>query len=222
MKTLKKYKALFFDLDGTLTDSCTGILNSVTYALKKMVTDVPTQNELISFIGPPLIDEFKKKFNYSQKQAEQGVAYYREYFREKGIFENSLYDGIEEALVRLKDSGYTLVIATSKPEEFAVKIIKNFNIDNLFTLICGSTLGKSRNQKHQVIAYAIKKLSRKMNISKDEILMIGDRCHDIDGAKRNNIDSMGVLYGYGTEDELITAGADYLAPHVSDILDILC
>jgi len=217
MKPSKNYKAIFFDLDGTLTDSCPGILNSVAYALKKMNVEVPEHNELLSFVGPPLIDEFKRKFNFSHEQAEQSVAYFREYFRDKGIFENTPYDGIKEVLSELKNAGYILVIATSKPEEFAMRIAKHFELEEYFEFICGSTFDETRNKKHQVIKYAVEKLSEKYDISNDEILMIGDRHHDIDGAKLNEIDSMGVLYGYGSEEELRAAGAHYIAAGVSDI-----
>lgn len=217
MKPSQNYKAIFFDLDGTLTDSCPGILNSVTYALKKLGEEVPPRNELLSFVGPPLIDEFKNKFKFSQEKAEEAVRLFRENFRDKGIFENTPYNGIKEVLAKLKTAGYVLVIATSKPEEFAIRIAKHFELDKYFELICGSTFDETRNKKHQVIKYAIERLNESYDIPVNEILMVGDRHHDIDGAKLNGIDSMGVLYGYGSEEELRTAGAEYIAAGVSDI-----
>lgn len=222
MKPSKNYKAIFFDLDGTLTDSCTGILNSVAYALKKLGEDVPPRNELLSFVGPPLIDEFKNKFNFSQEKAEKAVGLFREYFRDTGIFENAPYNGIKEVLSELKNSGYTLVIATSKPEEFALRIAERFEFKEYFEFICGSTFDESRNKKHQVLEYAINEVTKIYNFSKSEMIMIGDRHHDIDGAKINGLDSMGVLYGYGSEEELRLAGAEYIATDVSDITEILC
>ena len=222
MKSSKNYKVIFFDLDGTLTDSCPGILNSVAYALKKLGEEVPQKDELLSFVGPPLIDEFKNKFNFSQSKAEQAVVYFREYFKDTGIFENTPYDGIKEVLYELKQAGYVLAIATSKPEEFALRIAKHFGLDEYFEFICGSTFDESRNKKHQVIKYAVEKLSEKYDVQNDEILMIGDRHHDIDGAKLNGLDSMGVLYGYGTEEELRLAGAEYIAANILAITEILC
>lgn len=217
MENIKNYKVIFFDLDGTLTDSCPGILNSVAYALEKLEEEVPPRNELLSFVGPPLIDEFKRKFNFSQEKSEEAVRYFREYFRDTGIFENTPYDGIKEVLYKLKNAGYVLAIATSKPEEFALRIAKHFGLDEYFEFICGSTFDESRNKKHQVLEYAISEVTRIYNFSKSEMLMVGDRHHDIDGAKYNGIDSMGVLYGYGSEEELRAAGAQYIAACVSDI-----
>ncbi|MBE7064727.1 MAG: HAD family hydrolase [Ruminococcaceae bacterium] len=221
MKPLKNYKAIFFDLDGTLTDSCTGILNSVAYALEKLGEKVPPRNELLSFVGPPLIDEFKRKFNFSQEKAEEAVRFFREYFRDTGIFENTPYDGIKEILCKLKNAGYVLAVATSKPEEFALRIAKHFGLDEYFEFICGSTFDESRNKKHQVLEYAISTVNKVYNFSKSEMLIVGDRHHDIDGAKYNGIDSMGVLYGYGSEEELRAAGADYIVAGVSDIATVI-
>ncbi len=199
------FKYLFFDLDGTLTNPFEGITNSIIYALKKFDIEVENRNALTAFIGPPLEESFRKYYGFSGKDAISAVEYYREYFSEKGWCENSVYDGIIPALAALKDSGKRIYLATSKPEVFAVKIMEHFNLIRYFNDIAGATLDSSRSRKEHVLAYAIKKSGIK---DKRDAVMIGDREHDIYGAKANGIASAGVLYGFGTEEELKAAGAD--------------
>lgn len=205
-----EYKYILFDLDGTLTESGPGIMNSVSYALEKMGITVENKEELKKFIGPPLTDSMMQYYGMSEAEAEQGVVYYREYYREKGIFENSVYSGIPEALGRLKDAGKVLAISTSKPEVFAVKIAKHYFLDSFFDIICGATLDGSRVKKADVIRYTLGALGVE-DKEHGKVLMIGDRKHDILGAKENGTASMGVLYGYGDRLELTSAGADYMA-----------
>ncbi|MBL1228891.1 HAD family hydrolase [Enterococcus sp. BWB1-3] len=202
-----KYDTILFDLDGTLTDSGEGILNSVTYALEKMEMEVPKQSELFPFIGPPLKESFIKKFELTEKDADKAVQYYREYFREKGLFENVVYEGVQELLETLRDKGCQLYVATSKPEEFARKILDYFDLSGYFKEIYGASMDSSRTKKADVIHYALENGM----IERKRALMIGDREHDILGAEENGLPGLGVLYGYGDAEELMKAGTIYLA-----------
>ena len=209
---------LFFDLDGTLTDPALGITNSFIHALKYFGIEIPSYEKLCSFIGPPLPDTFKTQFGFSEEKAAEGVKKYREYFSTKGLFENSVYPGIPELLTSLKQAGKKLVVATSKPEEYSVKIIEHFGLAQYFENVCGSLMNETRSKKDEVIAYAIE---RNNITDKSKILMIGDRKHDILGAKKIGLKSCGVLFGYGSLEELQAAGADFIAENVSR-LDKIC
>ncbi len=204
---------MLFDLDGTLTDPGLGITNSVMYALRKFGVDVPERSQLYPFIGPPLKDSFRSCYGFSDEKCELAVMYYREYFKKKGMFENEVYDGIHDLLTRLKASGRSLIVATSKPEVFAVDILRHFDLYKYFDFVSGATLNDVRNKKADIIRYALESCG----IAKSSAVMIGDRKHDMIGAKENGLDSIGVLYGYGTYDELKTAGATMLAAEPADI-----
>ena len=208
---------LFFDLDGTLTDPALGITNSFKYALKSFGIEIPSYETLCSFIGPPLPDTFKLHFGFSEQKAAEGVKKYREYFSEKGLLENSVYPGIPELLAELKQTGRKLVVATSKPEEYSVRIIEHFGLSKYFENVCGSNMDESRSKKDQVIAYAIE---RNQITDKSKILMIGDREHDIFGAQKTGLKSCGVLFGYGSRKELEAAGADYIAENIDRLKEI--
>ena len=209
------YKYLFFDLDGTLTDPAEGITNSVVHALNKWGIEVSDKRELYCFIGPPLSASFKKYYGFSDDEALKCVEYYREYFRDRGIFENRVYGGIPQLLEKLKADGRILVLATSKPEVFAKRILERFDLAKYFDFVAGATLDESRNKKGDVIRYALG-LAGVEDLS--EVIMIGDREQDVLGAKENHIDSLGVLYGYGDREEHTAAGADHIAEKVEDIL----
>ena len=212
------FDIILFDLDGTLTDPGEGITNSVAYALKKYDIEVSDKCELYKFIGPPLKDSFMKYYGFDEAKAEEAIAYYREYFRDIGIFENRVYEGVEDMLKALSSEGKKLVLATSKPEEFAIRILQHFDLSKYFTVTAGASMDSSRSKKGDVIAYAI---SLCEDFNKDTAVMIGDREHDIIGAKENGLKSIGVLYGYGDENELKTAGADYIASTTDDILKLI-
>ncbi|MCM1235777.1 MAG: HAD family hydrolase [Ruminococcus flavefaciens] len=216
-KTLK-YDVIFFDLDGTLTDPGLGITNSVAYALEKRNIKVSSRTTLYKFIGPPLQDSFEQFYGFSQEECMAAIEDYREYFSDKGIYENELYDGIEELLRSLKAAGKKVVLATSKPEEFAIKILKYFQIDGYFDFIAGATMDGTRSRKVDVIRYALEQL-KIMDLS--ATIMIGDRKYDILGAVAVGIDSIGVLYGYGDYQELTVAGATYIVEKVTDILPLI-
>ena len=211
------YNTVLFDLDGTLTDPGQGITNSVSYSLKKYGIEVEDKKELYKFIGPPLHDSFMKYYGFSDEEADTAISYYREYFRNTGIFENEVYDGIENLLKEIKASGRKIILATSKPEEFAKRILVHFGLDKYFDFAAGATMDTSRSKKGDVIAYAL----RESGCDAENAVMVGDRMHDILGAKENGLDSIGVLFGYGDREELENAGADYIAENVNDILKFI-
>lgn len=212
------FDIVLFDLDGTLTDPGEGITNSVAYALKKYGIEVSDRRELYKFIGPPLKDSFMKYYGFNEDKAEQAIAFYREYFRDKGIFENRVYEGVEDMLRQLHTDGKKIVLATSKPEEFAVRILEYFDLKKYFSVVAGASMDSSRSKKGDVIKYAI---SLCEDFCKDTAVMVGDREHDIIGAKENGLKSIGVLYGYGDEKELKNAGADYIISTTQDILKLI-
>ncbi|MBD5632431.1 MAG: HAD family hydrolase [Clostridia bacterium] len=212
-----KFKNVLFDLDGTLTDPFEGITNSIVYALRKFGIEVEDKRALLPFIGPPLFNSFREIYGFSAADAEKAVKLYREYFAEKGIFENRVYEGVLTLLHNLEAEGKTLILATSKPEPFAEKIVKHFEIDRYLRHIAGATFNSERCEKPDVIRYALEKAQI---TELDETVMVGDRKYDILGAKANGIKSVGVLYGYGTKEELIGAGADYLALTPQDIIEL--
>ena len=210
------FQYILFDLDGTITESAPGIINSVQYALTKMGYEIGNPEKLEKFVGPPLKDSYMKEYGMSEEEAEYGIQCYREYYTEKGIFENSLYDGVIQSLEDLKKAGKILVIATSKPEKFAKQIAEHFDFAKYFTLICGATMDEKRVKKDEVIAYALEE----MHISNEmlsQVLMVGDREHDIIGGKKNQLKTMGVLFGYGDLEELEAAGADYIVETAGNI-----
>lgn len=212
------YDIILFDLDGTLTDPGIGITNSVAHALAHWNIEVADRAELYKFIGPPLSDSFMRYYGFSEEDAIHAIAVYREYFSVKGLYENEVYPGIPELLESLKAQGKTVVLATSKPEKFAVEILRHFGLYDYFDIIAGASMDESRNKKADVIAYAI---SQMKNPDLSRMIMIGDREHDILGAKQIGIDSIGVLYGYGDRAEHEKAGATYIAERVEDILPLL-
>lgn len=215
------YNTVLFDLDGTLTDPGIGITNSVMYALKKFGMEVEERASLFRFIGPPLKDSFMEFYGFDEEKAEQAVTYYREYYRDKGIFENHVYDGIPELLQQMRKAGRKILLATSKPEVFAKQILEHFDLSQYFDLIAGSDLEGIRNTKGKVIYYALSayagQTGQSMEMLKQQSVMVGDRHHDIDGAKENRIASIGVLFGYGDREELEAAGADWIVETPEDI-----
>lgn len=213
-----KYRYILFDLDGTLTDPKTGITKAVAYALDKMGYSYVDLNDLTKFIGPPLYDSFSDYYQMDLEQVKQAIDYYREYFKEKGIFENEIYEGIRDLLIELKINGCVLAVATSKPTVFAEIIIKYFNLDPYFDIIVGSNLDGTRVKKGEVIAYTLEQLNVR---DTNNTIMVGDREHDIFGANQNGLDSIGVEYGYGSKEELEEAGATFVVNSVEALATLL-
>lgn len=212
-----RYKYIFFDLDGTLTDPQEGITNCVKYSLESFGIHETDYSKLMRFIGPPLVYSFSEYYGFDAEKSRAAVTKYRERFADIGIFENRVYDGIEDVLQKLVDTAHILVLATSKPKVFADRIMTKYRLRPYFKLICGSELDGTRDNKDEVIEYAISKLQ----IPREQIIMVGDRKHDILGAKKCGIASCGVRYGYAEPNELEDAGADYIAEDMTDLLEIL-
>ena len=211
---MSKYDVILFDLDGTLTDPGLGITNSVMHALKKYGIEEKDRQKLRLCIGPPLIESFETLWGFDHEKAVQAVVYYREYFADRGIFENEIYDGISKMLTALKKSGHTIILATSKPEEYAARILEHFDILKHFDQVAGNTLKEERPKKQDVLAY-IKKLYP--DLCGDNALMIGDRKYDVEGAKSLSLPCIAVLYGHGSREELEEAGADVIVATVEEL-----
>lgn len=212
----KKIKNLLFDLDGTLTDPMEGITKSVQYALKKQGIIEEDLWNLTKFIGPPLMDSFQKYYGFTEEEAKQAVVDYREYFAPTGKFENKVYEGIPAMLAALKEQGFTLALATSKPEVFALDILEHFELKQYFDFVGGALLN-GRTDKAEVISYVLTSIEAK----KEETVMIGDREHDLIGAAKNDLFSVGVLYGYGDREEHEKAGAGQIVETVEELRDYL-
>ena len=211
-------KFILFDLDGTLTDPKIGITNSVQYSLETFGIQVADTNDLLPFIGPPLKDSFCKYYSFNEDTADLAIQKYREYFSEKGIFENTLYPGMDTLLRNLKEKGKTLIVATSKPTVFAIRILSHFHIDHYFTFVSGSELDGRRTKKSEVIQYALDQC----NITAlEKAIMVGDREYDIIGANEVGMDSIGVLYGYGNIQELTEANAAHIVKNVGELSNLL-
>ncbi len=206
---MKNYEYLLFDLDGTITDSFESVANCFCYALKYFGIEVKNISELRPALGPPLKDSFINLYGLSEEDAITAIEKYRERYKIYNTLENKLYDGIDDILNKLQKKGYKLILATSKPEEYAVKILKYFNLDKYFYDICGASFDKSRSEKEDVLNYLLAK--NKINDLKKAV-MIGDRKYDLEAAGKLGIDAIGVLYGYGDKEELSSYKNVFLAP----------
>jgi phosphoglycolate phosphatase len=206
--------AIFFDLDGTLTDPKLGITRSVQYALGKLDRAIPPEHELTWCIGPPLRASLKKLLG-TDDLADEALSLYRERFADIGIFENEIYLGIEDTLSVLASSGRRLFVATSKPGVYAERIIDYFKLKVYFERVFGSELDGRRSDKTDLLAYAL----QTTRVSPSQAIMIGDRSHDMVGARNNGMTAVGVLYGYGTEQELLDAGAHHICATPQRLLD---
>jgi phosphoglycolate phosphatase len=201
----KKGRAcVLFDLDGTLTDPAEGIVGGVVFAMQKAGVPIPSRAVLESFIGPPLVDQFIAVCGVDNPTAQRMLGWYRDYFDPKGMLENKTYDGILPLCAALKEAGAVVAMATSKPEIYAVKILEHFGLAPYFDYMCGSTMDETRVKKADVLAYALAQMGVTAN---DRVVMVGDRCYDVEGAACHNIPCVGVLYGYGDRAELEKAGA---------------
>ena len=211
------FENILFDLDGTIVNSEKGITECVSYALGKFGIEETDRAALRRFIGPPLSDSFMRFYGFDAEKAEKAVEYYRERYVPIGVHENEVYDGIYELLSDLRAAGKKLYIATSKPEHFAKGILAELSLDKYFDGVYGSTLDESRNTKDRVLAYAIEAIG----LDKSRSVMVGDRFHDVEGAKANGLPCVGVLYGFGDREELLGAGAVAVAETPNELRKIL-
>lgn len=213
-----RWRYLLFDLDGTLTDPMLGITRSVQYALHRFGIEVDDLRTLCRFIGPPLKESFRDFYGMDDEQATRAVALTREYFAPRGIFENRLYEGIPELLTELQAAGCMLAMATSKPEPFARQIAEHFHLADRFALIGGATMDGTRTAKRDVVRYVLGALDVE---DPTAAVMIGDRRYDIEGAAAEGIASIGVLWGYGSREELAAAGAGQIVGTIPELRALL-
>ena len=212
-----KYKNVLFDLDGTLTDPAEGITNALMHAQRRLGRAVSPREDLFVFIGPPLIESFMSEWGLTRAEADQALVYYREHFNTKGLYENIPYPGIGAFLGDLKAAGLRLFVATSKPEPLSLRILEHFDLLPYFEAVAGSTMDEQRTKKGEVIAYALSEF----HLDPKETVMVGDRRHDVAGAAENDLACIGVLYGYGSREELTAAGAAALAADLGELTALL-
>ncbi len=208
-------KTVLFDLDGTLTDSGEGIINCATLALRHFGLPIPAYEDMRTFVGPPLRDSFIR-FGVPADQADEAIRVYRSRYIPTGMFENTPYPGIRELLEALRAEGYTLYVATSKPEEMSVTILEKFDLAKYFHRICGASIDSSRSTKDAVIAYLLESSG-----AKEDMVMVGDTKYDILGAKAHGIPAIGVGWGYGKVEEMEEAGAVGIADSMEQLLGLI-
>lgn len=215
------YHYVLFDLDGTLTDPKEGICKSVQYALHAQNIEEPDLDKLEPFIGPPLQKSFQEFYGMDEDHAKAAVAKYRERFEKIGLYENEIYPGMKDFLISLRKKGIHLAVASSKPEEFVERILKHFEIRQYFQVVTGSERDGKRAEKNEVIEEALSRLFHERKIPKDDILMVGDRKFDVEGASDFGLKCAGVSYGYGGEGELKAAGASYITDNLEELFYII-
>lgn len=211
------YKAILFDLDGTLTESGEGITKCVQYALEKLGKPESDLKKLEVFIGPPLMEQFMKYAGLDEETARRAVEYYRERYSTIGIFENRPYPGVEEMLQELKRKKYLLAVASSKPEYFVKQILDYFHLTEYFDEIVGSELNGSRTNKTEVIEETLRRLG--LDKHREQVIMVGDKEHDVLGARAAGLECVAVSYGYGTEEEFTAAQPLQTVSSTEEILD---
>jgi phosphoglycolate phosphatase len=215
-RILMKIENILFDLDGTLTNPKPGITKSIQYALEKLSKPVPAVHDLLWCIGPPLLGSFRIMLEADAHKAETALSFYRERYNREGKFENEVFSGIPETLSGLNRQGFNLFVATSKPYVFANDILAHFGLLRFFKRVYGSELDGALADKGELIAYILK---REGFLAKNT-MMVGDRSHDILGAEKHGLYSLGVTYGYGTKEELVRSGADYIVDSPREIMEI--
>ncbi|MED9968193.1 MAG: HAD-IA family hydrolase [Blautia sp.] len=211
------YKAILFDLDGTLTESGEGITKSVQYALEKLGKPEENLEALKVFVGPPLMEQFMKYADLDEETARRAVEIYRERYSTIGIFENRPYPGVAHMLEELKKKGYLLAVASSKPEYFVKKILAHFDLEKYFDEAVGSEMSGSRTNKTEVIEETLRRLH--LENHREQVLMVGDKEHDVLGARKAGLECLAVSYGYGTIEELTAARPLQIAASADEVLD---
>lgn len=219
------YKYLLFDLDGTITKSEEGIFNCIKYALDWAGIPYPKYSVFRSFIGPSLYDSFVREFGMDDARAKEMVAKYRERYNVKGLFEAEVYDGVADTLGALKDKGCILSVATSKPTEPTLRILEKFDVKKYFDVVVGSNPDGTGSDKKYIISQVIGELKKNHGLTEDviesgQVVMIGDRRYDIEGGKSCGLQTIGVLYGYGSREEFEAAGADHIIEKPQELLAI--
>lgn len=207
---------IFFDLDGTLSNSFEGISGGILYALERLNVPAPPRDSLKSFLGPPLLDEFKRRFDMDDDTSREAVRLYREYYPQKGIYEQYPIEGAEELLKTLRRQGIKVCLATSKPQQYAEKVLKIFGFEDYFDGVVGATFDGSISAKADVIALAL----RKTGTLPENSLMVGDRFYDVEGAHACGVRCVGVLCGFGSRAEFEDCGADFIAEKLLDVAKI--
>lgn len=207
------YDYVFFDLDGTLSDSFEGVSKGLQIALKSVGIEEDRSN-MRKCMGPPIGYSLKEFWGLSDEEIETAVAAYREYYNKIGLFENTPYEGIKDVLLKIKESGRKLAVATSKPEKFTLPILEKFGMKDIFDVIAAASLDGTRTTKTDVLKYALEAFG---NPDKSKVVLIGDTKFDAEGAKNVGIDCIGVLYGFGTKESLLEAGVKDIAPTVQEI-----
>ena len=211
------YKYIFFDLDGTLTDSGEGIIRSLEYAFDELGLERPDSETIMKFIGPPLVVSFRDFMNYDEETTQKAIAKYRERYVVKGIFENYPYEGIPELLGELKNKGFRLAVATTKPEYMAERVTDHYDLTKYFDAVSGAV---GENDSKEAV---IRRACERMGIDENEfssVLMVGDRCFDIDGAAGAGVDSCGAIWGYGNEEEFREHNATYIVYKTTDVYEL--
>lgn len=210
-------RAVLFDLDGTVLDSQTGVFRSIEYAMNKLHLTMPPQSDLIAFLGPPIHQGFTTVCHVPPHLVEDAVTYYREYYNDVGKFEASIYAGIADTLQRIRQDGKRCYITTSKPQVFAKQILSHFGITDLFDEIYGCELDGTRSEKADVLAYCLEQ----QGLKSGEVILVGDRLYDVNGAQKLSMECVGILYGYGTREELEAAGATYICDNTDELYTLL-
>ena len=219
------YKYLLFDLDGTITKSEEGIFNCIKYALDWAGIPYPEYSVFRSFIGPSLYDSFVREFGMDDARAKEMVAKYRERYNVEGLFEAEVYDGVADTLGALKDKGCILSVATSKPTEPTLRILEKVDVKKYFDVVVGSNPDGTGSDKKYIISQVIGELKKNHGLTEDmiesgQVVMIGDRRYDIEGGKSCGLQTIGVLYGYGSREEFEAAGADHIIEKPQELLAI--
>lgn len=219
------YKYLLFDLDGTITKSEEGIFNCIKYALDWAGIPYPEYSVFRSFIGPSLYDSFVREFGMDDAKAKEMVAKYRERYNVVGLFEAEVYDGVADTLHALKEKGCILSVATSKPTEPTLRILEKFGVGKYFDVVVGSNPDGTGSDKKHIISQVLESLKKDHGLTEDmiksnQVVMIGDRRYDIGGGKACGLQTIGVLYGYGSREEFEAAGADNIVETPEEILNL--
>ncbi|MDR1933082.1 MAG: HAD hydrolase-like protein [Spirochaetales bacterium] len=212
-----KYTHVLFDLDGTLTDPFEGVVNSLRFALARFGIREEEEAVFRQFIGPPLEKTFRDYYRLSADDTQRAVGYYREYYAEKGVYENKLYEGIDGVLQALRNKNIHCSVATSKLRESAVKALQNFHLDAYFLCVAGSRPDGTLSEKEDIIRFIISEYKPEKN----KTIMVGDRKYDIEGARKNGIESAAVSYGYGSREELEKENPAYFCDSPRDLLRVL-